>query len=88
MTPDAALQLLSSLLWTALLVSAPLLAAILLVGLLVSVFQTVTQIQEMSLTYIPKLVVAVVVLGVAGPWMLHGVIAFSVRVIAGIPQGF
>ncbi len=88
MRPDLALQLLSEVLWNALLISAPLMAVTLLVGLLVSVVQVVTQIQEASLTFIPKIVAAVVVLVVCGPWMLKRLVGFSVSLIANIPSYF
>lgn len=88
MTPDMALQLLADLLWNALLISAPLLAVTLVVGLLISVIQVVTQVQEASLTFIPKVVASVVVLVVCGPWMLKRLVAFSASLIAGIPTYF
>lgn len=86
MSPDQSSQLLVSLLWKAASISAPLLLSLLLVGVLVSVFQVVTQIQEMSLTFIPKLIVAVVVLAVAGPWMLGQLMAYSRSLIESIPR--
>jgi len=88
MRSDLALQLLSELLWNALLISAPLLAVTLVLGLLVSVFQVVTQIQEASLTFIPKIIGAVVVLVVCGPWMLKRLVGFSANLIANIPSYF
>lgn len=88
MRSDLALQLLSDLLWNALLISAPLLAVTLVLGLLVSVVQVVTQVQEASLTFIPKIVGAVVVLVVCGPWMLKRLVGFSAHLIAGIPSYF
>jgi flagellar biosynthetic protein FliQ len=86
MSPDQSTQLLSQLLWKAVVISAPLLLAVLLVGVLVSIFQVVTQIQEMSLTFIPKLIVAVVILAVAGPWMLGQLMAYSTALINSIPR--
>jgi flagellar biosynthesis protein FliQ len=86
MSPDRSMQLLAQLLWKAVVVAAPLLLALLLVGVLVSIFQVVTQIQEMSLTFIPKLIVAVVVLVVFGPWMLGQLMAYSTALIDGIPH--
>jgi flagellar biosynthetic protein FliQ len=80
--------MLADLLWNALLISAPLLAVTLAVGLLISVIQVVTQVQEQSLTFIPKLIAAVVVLVACGPWMLKRLIAYSAALIAGIPQHF
>jgi flagellar biosynthesis protein FliQ len=88
MRPDLALQLLSDVLWNALLISAPLLAVTLVVGLLVSVLQVVTQVQEASLTFIPKIVAAVVVMVVCGPWMLKRLVGFSISLIANIPGYF
>lgn len=88
MRPDLALQLLSEMLWNALLISAPLLAVTLIVGLLVSVVQVVTQIQEASLTFIPKIVASVVVLVVCGPWMLKRLVSFCASLIANIPSYF
>lgn len=88
MRSDLALQLLSDLLWNALLISAPLLAVTLVIGLVVSVLQVVTQIQEASLTFIPKIVGAVVVLVVCGAWMLKRLVGFSASVIASIPSYF
>jgi flagellar biosynthetic protein FliQ len=88
MHSDLALRLLSDLLWNGLLIAAPLLAVTLTVGLLVSVVQVVTQIQEASLTFIPKIVAAVVVLVVCGPWMLKRLVGFSANLIANIPLYF
>lgn len=88
MRADLALQLLSDLLWTGLLIAAPLLAVTLVLGLVVSVVQVVTQIQEASLTFIPKIIGAVVVLVVCGPWMLKRLVSFSANLITGIPSYF
>lgn len=88
MRPDLALQLLADVLWNALLISAPLLAVTLMVGLLVSVIQVVTQIQEASLTFIPKLISAVLVLVICGPWMLKRLVGFATSLIANIPTYF
>jgi flagellar biosynthetic protein FliQ len=88
MSPDLALQLLADLLWNALLISAPLLAITLVVGLVVSVIQVVTQVQESSLTFIPKLVASVMVLVLFGPWMLKRLVAFSASLIGNIPGYF
>jgi len=88
MRPDLAMQLLSDLLWNALLISAPLLAATLVVGLLVSVIQVVTQVQEASLTFIPKVIAAVVVMVVCGPWMLKRLVGYAASLIGNIPTYF
>jgi flagellar biosynthesis protein FliQ len=70
---------------TLLMVSAPVLGVVLVVGLLVSVVQAVTQINEATLTFIPKLVAAVVVFALAGPWMLNVLIDYIRRTIEAIP---
>ena len=88
MNMDLALQLMTSLLTSAVKISAPLLIAVLVVGLTISVFQVVTQIQEMSLTYLPKLSVAVLMLLLVGPWMLRQLMSFTVHLWSSIPQLF
>ena len=80
--------MLADVLWNGLLITAPLLAVTLVVGLLISVIQVVTQVQESSLTFIPKVIASVVVLIVCGPWMLKRLVAFSASLIAGIPSHF
>jgi flagellar biosynthetic protein FliQ len=85
MRADVALQMLGDLFWTGLLVCAPVLGLTMLVGVLISVLQVVTQVQEMSLTFVPKLVVAAMTLVIFGPWMLRTLSAFSVRLWTGIP---
>ena len=85
MSSDIALRLGADLLWTALLVGGPIMLLTLLVGLAVSVLQVVTQVQEMSLTFIPKIIVAVVAIVAFGPWMLRKLLAFASNLIAGIP---
>lgn len=88
MTSDLALQLLRDVLWHGLLISAPLLIITLVVGLIVTIFQVVTQVQEMSLTFVPKIIAAVVTLVVLGPWMLKTLLAFSSSLIVNIPTYF
>jgi flagellar biosynthesis protein FliQ len=82
LSTDAALRLVSDLLITGMLISLPLLGLTLVVGLLISVLQVITQIQEMSLTFVPKLIVATAVLIVGGPWMLSMLGRFTVKVWA------
>lgn len=81
MSQDFVLHLLKDALLTAALVAAPVLVAILLVGLLVSIIQVATQIQEMTLTFIPKLAVAIFVLLIFGDWMLSTLREFAVQTI-------
>ena len=88
MHADLALRMLGDLFWTGMLVCLPVLGLTMLVGLLVSVLQVVTQVQEMSLTFIPKLVTAAISLVVFGPWILRTLTAFSTRLWSGIPDMF
>lgn len=73
-------------LWTAVLVGAPVIGMAMLVGLVVSVLQVVTQIQEMTLTFVPKLVAVFLVLLVGGGWMLSRLVGYSAKLITQIPQ--
>jgi flagellar biosynthesis protein FliQ len=66
-------------------VSAPLLLTVLAVGLLVSVFQAATQIHEATLAFVPKMLAAVAVLAIAGPWMLTSIVEYLQRTIQAIP---
>jgi flagellar biosynthetic protein FliQ len=78
MTEELIIKLGQDALKTTAMLSAPLLAGALIVGLLVSVFQAVTQINEATLTFIPKMVIVAIVLVLAGPWMLDVMRTFSV----------
>jgi flagellar biosynthetic protein FliQ len=69
-----------------LLVSAPLLLVALVIGLIVSIFQAATQINEATLSFIPKLVGVFVALVVAGPWMLSVMLDYMRQVFTGIPN--
>jgi flagellar biosynthesis protein FliQ len=88
MHPDLALHMMTDLFWTALAVCAPVLGLTMIVGLVISVLQVVTQVQEMSLTFVPKLLAAGIALVVFGAWMLRQVVEFSTRLWASIPQMF
>ncbi|MDP2001032.1 MAG: flagellar biosynthesis protein FliQ [Rhodoferax sp.] len=68
-----------------LMVSSPVLGVMLVVGLLVSLFQAVTQINEATLSFVPKLVAAIAVFAVAGPWMLSMLVEYLRRTIESIP---
>ena len=85
MNADQALGLFNQLLWTSLEVGAPVLLATLLVGLVVSILQVATQVQESTLHFIPKMLTAAIVLIAAGPWMIHRITEFAVYVIRLIP---
>jgi len=68
-----------------LLISAPMLLAGLVVGLIISIFQAVTQIQEMTLTFVPKIVAVMLALLVAFPWMMQKLLEFTENIILGLP---
>ena len=85
MTPDRALDYLNDMLWSAAVVSGPLLIATLLAGLTVSIFQVATQIQEITLSYVPKIIIAGLMLIVLGPWMMTRITAFATDLYLTIP---
>ena len=86
MGADQALDLMRQLLWRALLIASPVLIAALVVGLLISVLQVATQLQEMTLSYVPKLLVTALVLAALGSWMIREITQFAVYVIRLIPS--
>lgn len=86
MTPETVLYLGREALYTILLVSAPILGGSLLIGLLISVFQATTQIQEQTLTFVPKIVVVLLVVAFFGPWMLKVLSAFTTNLFINIPH--
>ncbi|MEM6484877.1 MAG: flagellar biosynthesis protein FliQ [Pseudomonadota bacterium] len=85
MGPETVLTVGRDAMWLAVLLSGPLLLSALVVGLLIGVFQAATQIQEMTLSFIPKLLALVVALFVGGPWMISVVVTFSERLYREIP---
>jgi len=70
---------------TLLMVAAPILGVVLVVGLVISLFQAITQINEATLTFIPKLIASMLALAIAGPWMLSMLVDFIRRTIESIP---
>ncbi len=73
-------------LWAALMVSAPVIGISMVIGLIISLVQVVTQVQEMTLTFVPKLLGVFFVLLFGGGWMLSRLLAYSRDVIVSIPQ--
>ncbi|RSZ56276.1 flagellar biosynthetic protein FliQ [Massilia atriviolacea] len=88
MGSDVALALMAQILWGAVIISAPILLCTLVIGLVVSVLQVVTQIQDMSLTFIPKLIGTVLALVFFGPWMLRKLLLLASGLISNIPNYF
>ena len=86
MTPETVMTIAQRALEITLLLAAPLLIVALLVGLLVGVFQAATQINEMTLSFIPKLLGMATALVVAGPWMLKELVGYTRTLIESIPS--
>lgn len=86
MTQDTVMQLASQTLWVTILLGGPLLLAALAIGLMVGMFQAATQINEMTLSFIPKLGILIVALLVFGPWMLSTIVDFTTTLIHEIPS--
>jgi flagellar biosynthetic protein FliQ len=86
MNQDVVVNLTMGAMELALKIALPLLLVGLVVGLVVSVFQAVTQIQEMTLAFIPKVLALVAVIAIAGPWMLGQLETYTHDLYAGIPQ--
>ncbi len=84
MTVDQAVWIGQQALTTVLLLAAPVLGAALIVGTLVSVFQTVTQLQEVTLSFIPKIAATFLVLAVMGGWMLQIAVGFGTAMFTSI----
>ncbi len=85
MTPDSAMTIGRQALEVTFMVSAPLLLTALVTGLIVSIFQAATQINEMTLSFIPKLLAMFIVMVFAGPWMLSVMIDYMHRMFTSIP---
>ena len=85
MTPGYAIQLGQDSLMTVLYVAGPLLIVALVVGLGVSIFQAVTQVHEMTLTFIPKILAVAAVLMFMLPWMIRKMVDFTVGILSSIP---
>lgn len=85
MGADRALSVLDTMLWVSLVVAGPVLVATLLAGLLISVFQVTTQIQEVTLSYVPKILVTAFLLIAIGPWMMARITQFATSLYQQIP---
>lgn len=77
MTPDSVITIAEQGIWAVLLISGPLLLLALIVGLIVSIFQATTQIQEQTLAFVPKIVAVLVGIVFFGPWMLSRVLSYA-----------
>ena len=73
-------------LWMLLLIATPLLLVVLVVGVVISVLQAATQINEATLSFVPKILAAVATLAIAGPWMITQLVEYIQRVLQAIPS--
>ena len=80
------LELAKNSLMMAMLIGAPMIGMGLIVGLMISLFQAVTQINEMTLTFVPKIVAVVVALIIFGPWMLSNIMSFTIALFNSLPS--
>jgi flagellar biosynthetic protein FliQ len=85
MTPESVIEFGQHALYVAMMVAAPLLLTALLVGLVIGVVQAATQINEMTLSFIPKVVAMAAVALIAGPWMLRTLVQFTRQLIESLP---
>jgi len=86
MTPESVMTMGRNAMEVTLMVSAPLLLVALIIGLIISIFQAATQINEATLSFIPKLVGIFIALVVAGPWMLSTMLDYMRQVFTSIPS--
>lgn len=85
MSNDLAIYLSKQLLWHALFISAPIILVALISGLLISILQVVTQIQDSTLSFVPKIMAVVLMLMLCGEWMLYSLVDFSQGIFLSIP---
>ncbi|MBJ9975417.1 flagellar biosynthesis protein FliQ [Pseudomonas sp. S75] len=86
MTPEIAVDLFREALWLTAMMVAVLVVPSLLVGLIVAIFQAATQINEQTLSFLPRLLVMLVTLIVVGPWLVQKFMEYMTGLYSGIPQ--
>jgi flagellar biosynthetic protein FliQ len=86
MTPDFIVGFAKEVVWITLLISGPMLLSGLIVGLIVSIFQAVTQVHEMTLTFIPKILAVVAAMVIFFPWMMRVLLNFTEKLFSNIPM--
>jgi flagellar biosynthetic protein FliQ len=84
MTSEFVLQVGREAIWVACLISLPVLLTGMIVGVLISIFQAVTQIQDQSLSFVPKLVVSILAIVLGGPWLLSKLVVFTVKIVGNL----
>jgi flagellar biosynthesis protein FliQ len=85
MDPQSAIDLGREALWMTMIVASPVLIAALLIGLVMGLIQAMTQIQEQSVVFVPKLIVMLLVLSVSLPWLISRMVQYTSTLIGGIP---
>lgn len=85
MSPDTIIDLSQQALYVIAMITAPMLLSALAIGLLIGMFQAATSINEQTLSFIPKLMVLLLSILIAGPWMLNLLLSFTKRLYIGIP---
>ncbi len=88
MEPQDAIDLAREAIWSTLLVGSPILAAALVIGLVIGLLQAVTQIQEQSLVFVPKIILMLLLLSLLLPWLISQMLHYTNELIAGIPTRF
>jgi flagellar biosynthesis protein FliQ len=88
MDPQSAIDLAREALWTTLIVASPVLIAALVVGLVIGLLQAMTQVQEQSLVFVPKIIVMLLVLSISLPWLISRMVQYTSTLIGGIPGRF
>ena len=86
MTTDVVFDIAREVVWVIVETSAPMLLVSLIVGLIISIFQTITSIQEQTLTFMPKFIAIMLVLVLAGGWMLNNMSDLFINLVKSIPQ--
>jgi flagellar biosynthesis protein FliQ len=85
MDPQEAIDLGREALWTTLMIGSPVLVAGLIISLLIGLLQALTQVQEQTVAFVPKIVAMLLALSVAMPWLVNQMIQYSTELINGIP---
>ena len=86
MNPSDAIELGREALWTTLMIGAPVLVSGMTVGLMIGLFQALTQIQEQTVAFVPKIVAMVVALSISLPWLMTRLLQYSIELIEQIPD--
>jgi flagellar biosynthetic protein FliQ len=86
MTDTTVLHLMNEMMFMGLKLSAPVLLTALTVGVAISVVQAATQVQEMTLTYVPKIIAIALVMAVCGPWLLHSISSYAAGLLGHLEQ--